>query len=77
MNLHDRMVESRREIYGEEPLFFTGVPNPRMRWSARDVTHVYIDVSGSMPEQVPWLAGAVAPLCPGAHSPVCLQHRRR
>ena len=60
---HDRTVESRFELYGEMPvLFSTELASSRLRWTPRDITHIYMDVSGSMDSELPWLAGALEPL---------------
>jgi hypothetical protein len=62
-DLHDRTVESRTLMYGETPvLFTTQLSRPRLRWTPRDITHIYLDVSGSMSEDLPWLIGALEPL---------------
>lgn len=62
-DLRDRLAEGRRELYGGAPLFYnTEVLSSRRRWMPRDTTHVYIDVSGSMDSELPWLVGALDPL---------------
>ncbi len=62
-DFHDRTIESRSELYGEAPLLFTTeIGSSRLRWTPRDVTHIYIDVSGSMGAELPWLVGALEPL---------------
>lgn len=62
-DLRDRLAEGRRDLYGQAPLFYNiEVPIQRKRWSPRDTTHVYIDVSGSMNDCLPWLVGALEPL---------------
>ncbi len=62
-DLHDRTVESRTIIYGEVPVMFaTQIPTTRVRWTPRDITHIYLDVSGSMSTELPWLVGALEPL---------------
>ena len=61
-NLHDRTVESRTLMYGEMPvLFATQIASSRLRWTPRDITHIYLDVSGSMSAELPWLVGALEP----------------
>ena len=62
-DFHDRTIESRSELYGETPLLFTTqIPITRPRWTPRDITHIYLDVSGSMSDELPWLVAALEPL---------------
>lgn len=62
-DVHDRTVESRTIIYGEAPVMFAAqVPTTQVRWTPRDSTHIYLDVSGSMSAELPWLVGALEPL---------------
>lgn len=59
----DRHAHSRAALTDFAPLFYrTEVATNRRRWQPRHVAHVYIDVSGSMNDHLPWLAGALEPL---------------
>lgn len=62
-NLRDRHSHSREELLGETPVLFQcSVESTRLRWSPRNVAHVYVDVSGSMSDILPWLWAALEPL---------------
>lgn len=59
----DRHAHSREALMDCAPLLYRNEVNvSRLRWRPRHVAHVYLDISGSMNEHLPWLAGALEPL---------------
>ena len=59
----DRHACAREALMGHAPVFYSvGRPSRRPRWQPRPQAHVYLDVSGSMVNELPWLVGALAPL---------------
>lgn len=59
----DRHAHSRAALLDSPPLLYRSeVSLVRPRWRPRHTAHVYLDVSGSMSDELPWLAGALAPL---------------
>jgi hypothetical protein len=62
-NWRDRHAFSREAMQGAAPLLYRDEGrHTRPRWLPQDTAHVYIDVSGSMSEALPWLAAAMDPL---------------
>jgi len=62
-NWRDRNVHSKEVILGEAPLLYKQeITVQRPRWTPQNVSHVYIDVSGSMENELPWLTAALDPL---------------
>jgi hypothetical protein len=62
-NWRDRNVHSKEVILGEAPLLYKQeIAVQRPRWTPQNVSHVYIDVSGSMENELPWLTAALDPL---------------
>lgn len=59
----DRHAHSRFALTGAPPLLFRSeVTMRRRRWRPQSIAHVYLDISGSMSADLPWLAGAFAPV---------------
>lgn len=59
-NWRDRHAYSREALMDSAPLLYhSEVAVSRPRWRPREFAHVYIDVSGSMSKNLPWLAGAL------------------
>jgi hypothetical protein len=59
-NWRDRHAFSREALNGDAPLDYKDeVHRPRPRWTPQNQSHVYIDVSGSMAECLPWLVAAL------------------
>ena len=59
----DRRAFSKEVLLGVAPLQYgSQITASSYRWTPREVAHVYIDISGSMSEHLPWLAGALDPL---------------
>ncbi|MEA3290868.1 MAG: hypothetical protein U9Q71_00930 [Pseudomonadota bacterium] len=66
----DRRAEVRA-LLGQEPLFFRAeASSPGL--DRRQQAHVYVDVSGSMGEELPLLYGALAPLLDYLHPEIHL-----
>jgi len=62
-NWRDRQIHSKEILLGQTPVLYkTEIPTIRPRWSPQNVAHVYLDVSGSMEDALPWLVGAINPL---------------
>jgi hypothetical protein len=62
-NWRDRQAHSKEILFGETPLLYkTEIMRSRPRWVPRKVTHLYVDISGSMDDSLPWLATALDPL---------------
>ena len=62
-NWRDRQAHSKEILLGETPLLYkTEIMRSRPRWVPRKVTHLYVDISGSMDDSLPWLAAALDPL---------------
>lgn len=62
-NCRDRQCFSKEIILGEAPLLYkTEIPVKRARWTPRHTAHLYIDISGSMANNLSWLMGAIEPL---------------
>jgi len=61
-NWRDRQAFSRMVLYGVAPILYANKgQHPRPRWISQ-VAHIYVDVSGSMANALPWLVGALDPL---------------
>lgn len=62
-NWRDRSLYAREALIGKLPIFYRSQNNViRPQWRPRHMAHVYIDVSGSMDDCLPWLIGGLAPL---------------
>ena len=62
-DIKDRLAYGRQVLWGKPPvLFSTSVNCPRLRLIPREAAHVYLDVSGSMDAELPWLGAALDPL---------------
>ena len=62
-DIGDRLAPGREALWGERPILFTtSIRRPRARLIPREAVHVYLDVSGSMSAELPWLAAALDPL---------------
>ena len=62
-DLRDRHSHAHEVLTGAMPFLYQSesIIN-RSRWRPDDVAHVYIDISGSMDDALPWLVGALDPL---------------
>lgn len=59
----DRHASAREAVFGQPPVLFQStcqIVRPRMRY--HDQAHVYLDISGSMGHELPWLTTALDPL---------------
>lgn len=79
----DRHVHAWEALTCSAPLLYRSeIITNRPRWRRRRVAHVYIDISGSMSEHLPWLAAALEPVQRGgqcrvfAFSTVVVEIRR-
>jgi hypothetical protein len=62
-NAGDRTAAARGELWGADPLLYTdAVARPACRLMPRTSAFVYLDVSGSMFGDLPWLLSALRPL---------------
>jgi hypothetical protein len=62
-NWRDRRAPAKEILFGDSPFLYKAeMKQHRLRWTPRNVAHVYVDVSGSMNAELPWLAGALDPL---------------
>jgi len=62
-DIGDRMAHGREALWGGRPILFTtSIRRPRARLIPWEAVHVYLDVSGSMINELPWLAAALDPL---------------
>lgn len=62
-NLRDRQAAARAEVQAEPQLIYrTEVEARRPRWMPGKSAHIYLDISGSMGDNVQWLVGALEPL---------------
>ena len=56
-NAHDRRVPALRSLLGTAPLFYRSeLPERRLRPMRVPIVHLYLDVSGSMTECLPYLS---------------------
>ena len=56
----DRHVSAYQTLYGHDPVFYqVDTPLRRLTLTPHQVTHVYLDVSGSMTAEVPYLVAAL------------------
>ena len=63
VNWRDRRVHAWTTLTGLPQLLFRDTASCRRTcWRPRNVAHVYLDVSGSMARELPWLVGALEPL---------------
>lgn len=62
-DIRDRLAHGREALWGRPPILFTTSIN-RFHWrlTPKEAVHVYLDISGSMANELPWLAGALDPL---------------
>ena len=61
--LRDRHALSKEMLLGFAPLTYrTEINRIHPRWTPQNVAHVYLDVSGSMEDALPWLSAALDPL---------------
>lgn len=59
-NWRDRHAHSKEVLMGTAPILNKSeLEVRRVHWTQRQMSHVYIDISGSMEEILPWLAGAM------------------
>lgn len=62
-NWTDRTAFARIALQGMPPVLYHGMaPAQRHTWKPVGEAHVYLDVSGSMAEELPWIIGALRPL---------------
>lgn len=62
-NWHDRTAVAREDLMQIAPLLFNHtVPDRRAASEPAGAAHVYLDVSGSMNADLPWILAALAPL---------------
>ena len=62
-NSRDRLAHSKEIFYGAIPILYRAETDRRRpRWMPQDITHIYVDVSGSMEQDLPWLVAALDPL---------------
>ena len=56
----DRRISAYQTLYGHDPVFYqVDTPLRRLTLAPHQVTHVYLDVSGSMTAEVPYLVAAL------------------
>lgn len=62
-DIKDRLAQGREMLWGKPPILFkTSTVCPRRRLIPKEAVHLYLDVSGSMSNELPWLASALNPL---------------
>jgi hypothetical protein len=62
-NWRDRQAHSKEFLLGDPPLLYKNhIETKRPRWNPKKTTHIYLDISGSMNKELPWLVGALSPL---------------
>jgi hypothetical protein len=62
-DLRDRQAHGKEALWGECPILFTtSKERSTRRLIPRHAVHVYLDISGSMAAELPWLAAALDPL---------------
>lgn len=59
----DRTLPARADLLGASPVLYrSSRPCRSASWQPSGAAHVYLDVSGSMSDDLPWIAGALRPL---------------
>lgn len=59
----DRTLPARADLLGAPPLLYrSNRPGLAFAWRPVGAAHVYLDVSGSMSKDLPWITGALRPL---------------
>ncbi len=59
----DRTVAAKEMLLDAAPLLYSrDTPSRAFRWEPAGQAHVYLDVSGSMCDDLPWIIGALTPL---------------
>ena len=59
----DRTIAAKEMLLDTAPLLYTReVPARARLWMPAGQAHIYLDVSGSMWDDLPWIIGALAPL---------------
>lgn len=60
---HDRTAAAKEQLMGVKPLLYnSNAPTRIPGWTSAPAAHVYLDVSGSMTDDLPWICGALLPL---------------
>jgi len=56
----DRTAPARKALFGRTPVLYRSqVKSSQPRWEPANKSHVYVDISGSMFEDLPWLLSAM------------------